>query len=425
MSPFDRIIGYQSIRKELERTADALRNTEKYSRLGASAPRGLLLWGEPGVGKTLMAFCLIEASGRKHFICRKNQPDGDFVKDIRKVFEQAIKAAPSIVFLDDLDKFANNDEDHKDSDEYVTVQSCIDAAKDLEVFVLATANSIDDLPDSLIRVGRFDRCVRVTAPPGQDAVEIIRHYLSSKAFVSDIDPEVVAGIMAGFSCAELETAVNKAGLLAGYEGCERINARHLILGCLDIAHRISPDSILTEKSGEKRRNLVKQVAYHEAGHAVVCEALFPGTVSAVCIYESRGEVSGLTAHREIDSHDLHSQLLEAIIPFGGRASTRLVFGCSDAGSGKDLEYAKRILNSHVTEDGALGFSLLDSMYENSQELMHLQEQAISAKMEACAQEAERLIAADRGLLTAIANELIKKGLMLAEDIRRLKQTVSS
>ena len=218
MSPFDRIIGYQSIRKELERTADALKNTEKYSRLGASAPRGLLLWGEPGVGKTLMAFSLIEASGRKHFICRKNQPDGDFINDIRKVFEQAMKDAPSIVFLDDLDKFANNDEEHKDSEEYVTVQSCIDAAKDFDVFVLATANSIDELPDSLIRAGRFDRCVRVTAPTGQDAVEIIRHYLSSKTFVSDIDPEVVAGIMAGYSCAELETAVNKAGLLAGYEG---------------------------------------------------------------------------------------------------------------------------------------------------------------------------------------------------------------
>ena len=425
MSPFDRIIGYRSIRKELERTADALKNTEKYSRLGASAPRGLLLWGDPGVGKTLMAVCLIEASGRKHFTCRKNQPDGDFVNGIRRVFEQAIKEAPSIVFLDDMDKFANNDEDHKDSEEYVTVQSCIDAAKDSEVFVLATANRIDDLPDSLIRVGRFDRCVRVTTPTGQDAVEIIRHYLSSKSFVSDIDPEDVAGFMAGFSCAELETAVNKAGLLAGYEGCETINARHLILGCLDIAHRISPDSILTEKSGEKRGELMQLAAYHEAGHAVVCEALFPGTVSAICLYESLGRVSGLTAHREIVAHDLQSQLLEAIIPFGGRAATRLVFGCSDVGSVKDLEHVKMILDSHITKNGALGFNLLDSFFENSQERMRLQEEAISAKMEACAQEAERLVAANRGLLTAIANELMKKGLLVSEDIRRLKQSVCS
>lgn len=143
MRKFDMIIGYSPIKKELKQIADTLKNRDAYDKLGVSAPRGLLLYGEPGVGKSLMATAIIEESGRQAFVCRKDQPNGDFVKEIKATFDKAIANAPSIVFLDDMDKFANGDESHPDAEEYVTVQSCIDEAKGKAVFVLATCALAD------------------------------------------------------------------------------------------------------------------------------------------------------------------------------------------------------------------------------------------------------------------------------------------
>ena len=196
------IIGYTAVKKELQQIADTLRNRDVYDKLGISAPRGLLLYGEPGVGKSLMASAIIEASGRSALVCRKDKPNGDFVKEIKATFDKAIAEAPSIVYLDDMDKFANGDERHPDAEEYVTVQSCIDEAKGKEVFVLATANNLCCLPRSLRRAGRFDRVIEIAPPHGQDAVNIITHYLSTKNVAEDVDVKTIARIMDERSCAE-------------------------------------------------------------------------------------------------------------------------------------------------------------------------------------------------------------------------------
>lgn len=129
MSAFDKIIGYSAIKKELRQISDTLKNKDVYAGLGVSAPKGLLLYGEPGVGKSLMASAIIEESGRKVFTCRKDKPNGAFVKEIKATFDKAAENAPSIVYLDDMDKFTNGDERHPDAEEYVTVQSCIDEVK--------------------------------------------------------------------------------------------------------------------------------------------------------------------------------------------------------------------------------------------------------------------------------------------------------
>ena len=422
MNPFDKIIGYEAIRKELERTADALKNAAYYARLGVSAPRGLLLYGEPGVGKTLMASCLMEASGRKKtFVCRKDQPDGAFVNVIRETFEQAAKEAPSIVFLDDMDKFANNDEKHKDSEEYVTVQSCIDTFRHAEVFVLATANDVDDLPDSLIRPGRFDRVIEVEAPVGKDAVEIVQHYLNGKACVAETDAKTIAGIMTHRSCAELETAINKAGLLAGFERSEVITMRHLLLGCFDIVHDVSPDSILVGRSDEK----AKKTAYHEAGHALVSELLSPGSVSAVCLYDWSGTVLGFTSYFEHDRGELSEEMNAAIRCMGGRMAMVQVYGETDLGSTGDIGSAQRIISRLTRWDAVFGFHLIDSEHENSPELLAAQEKTVSQQIEACCSQAARLIAENRPLLDALASELLKKGVLTADDVRQVMQSVAA
>ena len=180
MSKFDMIIGYAAVKKELRQIADTLKNREAYEKLGVSAPRGLLLHGEPGVGKSLMASAIIEESGRKAFVCRKDQPNGDFVKVIKATFDKAIQNAPSIVYLDDMDKFANEDKQHTDAEEYVTVQSCIDEVKGKKVFVIATVNNMDKIPNSLLRAGRFDKIIHVIIPCRDRRIWVIFFFFLNK-----------------------------------------------------------------------------------------------------------------------------------------------------------------------------------------------------------------------------------------------------
>lgn len=209
---FEPVIGYKSIKNEMIKICDIMRNREFYSKLGVSVPNGLLLSGGPGLGKTLMANCIIKASGRKAFTCRKDKPDGDFVNHIKSTFDEAVKNAPSIVFLDDMDKFANGDSSHRNSEEFVTVQSCIDDAKNKDVFVLATINDEDAIPESLLRAGRFDNRISVVSPKGEDAEKIVEHYIKRKNFVSDVDVKTITKLLNGASCAELETVINQAGV---------------------------------------------------------------------------------------------------------------------------------------------------------------------------------------------------------------------
>ncbi|MBP5245900.1 MAG: AAA family ATPase [Clostridia bacterium] len=420
-NPFDKIIGYKSIRKELERTADALKNTEKYARLGTSAPKGLLLHGEPGVGKTLMATCLIEASGRKAFMCRKDRPEREFIEYIRVVFEQARQDAPSIVFLDDLDKFANADEYHKNTEEYVTVQSCMDNVKSSGVFVFATANDIENLPESLLRTGRFDRIIKIDSPTGEDAVNIVRHYLKDKRLVAEADAETVAGIMSGLSCAALETAVNKAGLLAGYENSETITMRHLILGCMDISYDVSPDSII---SGTKRRDAML-AAYHETGHALVSEIICPGSVSAICIFENNGRASGVTSYVSKEITELDDVIDAITCSMGGLAGTKHKFGIKDIGAESDLYRARSDISRLISDNAAYGFFLKQSHYEFSTEMLSRMEQIAADKVEECYSRAQRMISENNAFFEAIAAELLKKGLLVAKDIKRIRRKISA
>ena len=167
MGNFENIIGYEHIKNELERIIDCINNKEKYEKLGVKVPKNLLLYGEPGLGKTLFAKAFLNALNRNKYIIRKNKPDGDFVNDVNRIITDAMNNTPSVVLLDDLDKFSNNDDDHKNSDEFVVVQTFIDDCKDKDVYFIATANSLRDMPDSLLRVGRFDCKIEVESPSFQ------------------------------------------------------------------------------------------------------------------------------------------------------------------------------------------------------------------------------------------------------------------
>ena len=421
MTEFDRIIGYAGIKKELIQIADMMKNADEYERLGVRLPYGLMLYGAPGVGKTLMANCLIEASGRNVFICRKDKPNGEFMQVIREMFEEAVANAPSIVFLDDMDKFANTDTDHTYAEEYISVQSCIDQYKGRDVFVLATVNDIRMLPSSLRRVGRFDRMIEVPTPNSKDAEKILEHYLSDKKAVKDINIEMLVRLMGGMSCASLETIINDAGVYAGYERAEYISMNHFLKSCLRTMFDTSIDSDddVYFSSGESRK---QRIATHETGHVVVSEVLFPGSVTLSAINEKEGSLGGVTSNFYDDETDMRWQKCRVITALAGMAAMEQQFGFSGAGSYKDISGASSILRSMMENEGVAGFGLIGYGYHNSEELNHLQETANSALLNQYYLKAKEIIAMNQEFFSIVAGKLMSDGLITMDDIKGIRET---
>ena len=427
MKAIDKIIGYSGIKGELKQISDTLKNNEIYKKLGVSAPRGLLLFGAPGVGKSLMASAVIEESGRKTFTCRKDKPNGDFVKHIKDTFDKAAENAPSIVYLDDMDKFTNGDERHPDAEEYVTVQSCIDEVKGKDVFVLATVNNIRNLPNSLYRAGRFDRTIEVEAPHGKDAEKIIEHYLKSKKFVDSVDHKTIARIMDGRSCAELETVINEAGLYAGYERAEYITMDHFMEACMRTIFNVaaSSDDDYDEDyySSLDCGNSFAHIIWHEAGHAVVSEVLCPESITLVSAHSRAGNPGGFTAYyNERNTAPLYWTKSRIVGSLGGMAAIEQKFGFFDVGNSRDLDQAFDATKDLVVSNCVCGLHLHKNMYEDSQHLWSAQEQAVSAEVEKYYRKAKEILAANYEFLEKLATALEKKGLLTMTDIKEIKAT---
>lgn len=423
MKEFDPIIGYTEIKNELSQIADMMRNTEMYEKLGVRLPYGLMLHGSPGVGKTLMANCLIKASGRNVFICRKDKPNGEFIKVITNIFEEAAANAPAIVFLDDMDKFANTDTEHTYAEEYISVQSCIDQYKGRDVFVLATVNDIRMLPSSLRRVGRFDRVIEVPTPNNKDAEKILAHYLKDKKAVADINTEMLVRLMGGMSCATLETIINEAGVYAGYERADSIGMDHLLKSCLrtmfDTPAGGDYDDDYYYCSGESQR---EQIAVHEAGHVVVSEVLFPGSVTLAAFNEKEGSYGGITSCFYSDSADMRWQKSRIVTALGGMAAMEHQFGFAGAGSCKDIREASIALRSMIGNEGIAGFGLIGYSYNSSQELKHHQEIANSALLNQYYLKAKEIIAKNPELFSKVTEKLLDDSVITMEDIDILRKT---
>lgn len=421
MSAFERIIGYDRIKSDLVRIADTLKHPDTYRAFGATPSRGLLLYGEPGVGKSLMAECLIEESGRRAFVCRKADPDGEFVKTITRAFDDAVAAAPSIVYLDDMDKFANDDEHHCNSEEYVTVQSCIDAIKGEDVFVLATVNERHRLPRSLTRAGRFDRTIEVTAPEGDDAVLVIEHYLGSKRLSQDLDARVIADILMGRSCATLETVLNEAGLIAGYERADAIGMRHVVEACMKVVFHAT--SVLTngERPDLSRVSRESQIVWHEAGHIAVSEMLCPGSVVIASARRRSSKSGGFVAGTFASIDDgVRARRADIAVSLGGRAAVDVQLGVPGSGCDSDIDSAMRAMQGLVEDLAICGFSLCKDLTA-SDDLDSRIEIAAAAAVEELYFRVKELLCANRSFLEGIAHALVETDVILAADIAAIRE----
>ena len=418
MSAFDKVIGYESIKNELLQICDMIQNRDVYEEFGARLPQGVLLHGDPGLGKTLMAKCFIEESGLPAYVVRRNMSSDDFIGNITETFQKARENAPCIVFLDDMDKFANDDGNHQDSEEYVTVQACIDDAKGKEVFVLATVNDVSKLPKSLIRAGRFDQRIDVKPPTADDAEKIVAYYLSQKRLGGDLEPNVIAALLTGHSCAVLETVINEAGLLAGYQRSDVVTMEHIVDACLRIVDDIS--GIPEDRPAVDLRSgrVDAFVCYHEAGHAVVREVLYPGSVSLVLARSDMGFTRGWSAN-EKDEFFWQADIIDSL---AGRAAVELKYNRFDMGAEGDMECAFEMTRGLVKYQCYCGFDLYggDERFL-SDGLKAKQEAAIAAEVERYYRKAKELLSRNIAFLDAVAKGLAEKGLLTAADIRRIRE----
>lgn len=421
MSSFDKVIGYDSVKREIKRLCDVIKNKEKYQSLGVTPPRGLMLYGKPGVGKTLMATCFIEESGKKSFICKKNLPKEEFIKHIKDVFEEAKRTAPSIILLDDLDKFSTEGP-RPNQEEYSTIQSCIDDLKDYDVFVLATVNSFLQIPDSLLRSGRFDLTIEIEKPKGKDAEKIIKHYLSTKKSIADLDTKQLARILNDRSCAELESIINQAGIYAGFENKTTIEFDDILRASIRLVYE-APETI---QNNTPRDDEI--IAYHEAGHAVVAELLEPGSVTIVSVGAHEGLIGGFTSYyRDEEKYwrSIDSMKNRICCLLGGKCATEIHYGKIDTGCVSDIERAAGIIRRFIAEYGSLGFEKCSPVphFDLSDNFKYKQECAIVDELSHFYQQVKELLNKNKNFLDKVATVLQEKKLITEKDIKTIKETL--
>ncbi len=422
---FDCIVGYETIKDDLVRICDTIRNRGHYEQLGAEIPRGLLICGVPGVGKTTMAECMIRACGRPAVRLRKSASGDKFIDSIKEAFAEAADREPSILFLDDVDKFAEetpvvmyDDDDEVScgtSTEYAVLQTCMDGIAGRDIFVIATANRDRNLPDSLIRPGRFDRVRKVYAPGVHDAEMILDKYLGEKKLAADVDYRRLAVLMSGASCSRIEALANDAGLIAGYERAPEISMDHIARAYLRWWTFRKTEDLTPE---EKLR-----VAYHEAGHVVMMERLMPGIIDVVCAKRGAGMafydeyIDGLLLGINDDRNRM-----AALKYLGGRAAIEEVYGEIDDMSEDDVAAAHFYMSDAVTcgYDGHMDLFQKMSSRASSEATLEMIEEAVSVELVSLYREALAVMREDRAFLDRLARALSLNEYLLADDIARLK-----
>ena len=421
MNSFDQIIGYENIKEELKWYCDILKNPERYEKMGVCGPRGILLHGVPGVGKSLIAKSFIKESGLNAYTLRKNLPNGDFVKEIKSVFDKAMENAPSIVFLDDVDKFANCDYSHTDAEEYVTIQSCIDECKDKRVFVFSTANDKHFLPDSLLRPGRFDKVIEIGLPSKEESEKIIQFYLKDKKVDKDVDSKEIAGIIAGNSCAVLESVVNEAGILAAYRKKKKIQREDLVYACVRMIHG-APVAV---DLGNKENASI--VALHEAGHVVVAEVRSPGSVGAAYLGCESGHIQGFAVIKckEDHNYNMESREFEILHILGGKAALEIIKGMQDIGCRSDLQEAFDTIRNMAVRTCTYGFEAFESEHLFPSENKRSQiEEIVVREADRYYKQSKKIIAENRLFVGAVMAALLEKRILTQKEIAVIKENLT-
>lgn len=410
---FKKIIGYENTKKTLERLIDVLNNHEKYKKIGSNIPNGLLLYGHPGLGKTTFANEVLNNVDRKKYIIRKTKSDGNFMDYLSNIFEQAKNNQPAIILLDDLDKFSEDD-NTRNSEELVTVQSLIDDIKKENIFVIATANDKYLLPPSLLRSGRFDIKIEIDYPDEKESYNIIKHYLKNKKIDKEVNIKNISYILACKSCADLEKVCNQAGIYAAYKNKNKIGNDELLRAALELSY----DTNIEEDNKEDMYSL--NTAYHEAGHAIVGEYLEPGSVTFITTARTNSNKKGLTKLHNNDYYfdDISYMENRIITLLAGKAATELIYNKCDTGANDDLHRAYDVTERLVDNYCMLDFnSWIRNTDEQSEIVKQTKDQNINTIIHKYYNKSKEVLIKNIDKLEKLANTLHTKKILFQDEIQ--------
>lgn len=356
---FADVAGAKEAKHELEEVVDFLKSPKKFSDIGARIPKGILLMGAPGTGKTLLARAVAGEAGVSFFSISGSEFVELFVgvgaSRVRDMFKVARASAPAIIFIDEIDAVGRvrgvgmgggNDEREQTLNQILVEMDGFEPAE--AVIVMAATNRPDVLDPALLRPGRFDRRVNVELPDRKDRVEILKVHAKNKPLAENTNLTTIAERTPGFSGADLHSLMNEAAILAAREGRKEIvqddlvrSVEKVMLGPVRQTHALTVD--------EK-----KLTAYHEAGHAILSTLLkYADPVHKVSII-SRGRALGYTLKLpEVERKNQSKlQFLDDIaVTLGGYAVEKIVFGDLTTGSSNDLQVASALARDMVTKYG--------------------------------------------------------------------------
>ena len=355
---FDDVAGLEEEKAEMIEIVDFLKKPEKYTRMGAKIPRGVLLYGKPGTGKTLIAKA-IAGEANVPFI---SMSGSEFIEmfaglgasRVRKLFEKARRLAPCIVFIDEIDaigsrRTSNSGAETENNQTLNQLLVEMDGFSSEEtIIVLAATNRPEMLDKALLRPGRFDRQITIPTPDLKGRLEILKIHSKEKKLSSDVNLESIAEDTAGFTGAELANILNEAAILATKNNHEEIEND-------DIEEAVKKVTVGLEKKERVISDKDKKLtAYHEAGHAVVSRYLpTQSNVKEVSIIP-RGVAGGYTMYKtdEDKYYISKTEMKEKLIALlGGRAAEKLVLDDISTGASNDIEVATKIARDMVTKYG--------------------------------------------------------------------------
>ena len=356
---FDDVAGVDEEKEELQEIVEFLKNPKKFTDMGARIPKGVLLVGQPGTGKTLLAKAVAGEAGVPFYIISGS----DFVEmfvgvgasRVRDLFEQAKKNAPCIIFIDEIDAvgrqrgagLGGGHDEREQTLNQLLVE--MDGFSDNEgVIILAATNRPDVLDKALLRAGRFDRQIVVGSPDVKAREQILEVHARKKKLADDVDLKVIAKNTSGFAGADLENVLNEAALLAARRNYKEIGMKEIEDAMVKVT--MGPEK-KTRVRSEKENRLV---AYHEAGHAVVSRYLpTQDPVHQISIIP-RGMAGGYTMYRPTEDKSFMSktEMEENIVSLlGGRVAEALILNDISTGASNDIERASQIARNMVTKYG--------------------------------------------------------------------------
>ena len=356
---FDDVAGVDEEKEELEEIVEFLKNPKKFTDMGARIPKGVLLVGQPGTGKTLLAKAVAGEAGVPFYTISGS----DFVEmfvgvgasRVRDLFEQAKKNAPCIIFIDEIDAvgrqrgagLGGGHDEREQTLNQLLVE--MDGFSDNEgVIILAATNRPDVLDKALLRAGRFDRQIVVGSPDVKAREQILEVHARKKKLSDEVDLKVIAKNTSGFAGADLENVLNEAALLAARRNYKEIGMKEIEDAMVKVT--MGPEK-KTRVRSEKENRLV---AYHEAGHAVVSRYLpTQDPVHQISIVP-RGMAGGYTMYRPTEDKSFMSktEMEENIVSLlGGRVAEAIILNDISTGASNDIERASQIARNMVTKYG--------------------------------------------------------------------------